>query len=52
MVRHVEAIQAGATGVNVGLSATVNDSAVEGVFLVKVEDARWGIKGGSLIWRA
>lgn len=52
LARHVEAIQAGATGVNVAFGATVDDGAVEGVFLVKVEDARWGIKGGSLIWRA
>ena len=52
LVRHVEAIQAGATGVNVTFRATIRDDLVEGVFLVKVEDDRWGIKGGSLIWRA
>ena len=45
----VEAIQVGATGVNVTFRATVNARRVEGVFLVKVDDARWGIKGGSLI---
>ena len=45
----VEAIQAGATGANVTFRATVNARRVEGVFLVKVEDSRWGIKGGSFI---
>ena len=49
LVRHVEAIQAGATGVNVAFGANVNEHLVEGVFLVKVEDARWGIKGASLV---
>ena len=45
----VEAIQVGATGVNVTFRATVNERRVEGVFLVKVDDARWAIKGGSFI---
>ena len=45
----VEAIQVGATGVNVGFRATVGARRVEGVVLVKVDDAQWGIKGGSLI---
>ena len=45
----VKAIQVGATGVNVSFSATVDARRIEGVFLVKVDDARWGIKGGSLI---
>ena len=48
-VSDVEAIQVGATGVNVTFRATVNGRRMEGVFLVKVDDARWGIKGGSLI---
>ena len=48
----VEAIQVGATGVNVSFRACINARRVEGVFLVKVEYGRWGIKGGSLIWRA
>ena len=48
-VTDVEAIQVGATGVNVTFRATVNGRRMEGVFLVKVDDARWGIKGGSLI---
>ena len=48
-VSDVEAIQVGATGVNVTFRATVNAHRVEGVFLVRVDDARWGIKGGSLI---
>lgn len=49
LVSDVEAIQVGATGVNVTFRATVNARRVEGVFLVRVDDARWGIKGGSLI---
>ncbi|MDE0451610.1 MAG: hypothetical protein OXI90_07570 [Gammaproteobacteria bacterium] len=49
LVSDVEAIQVGATGVNVSFRATVDARRVEGVFLVKVDDARWGIKGGSLI---
>lgn len=49
LVSDVEAIQAGATGVNVSFRAIVDARRVEGVFLVKVDDARWGIKGGSLI---
>ena len=47
LVSHVEAIQVGATGVNVSFRATVDQRPVEGVFLVKVGDSRWGIKGGS-----
>lgn len=49
LVSDVEAIQVGATGVNVTFRATVNARRVEGVFLVKVDEARWGIKGGSVI---
>ncbi len=49
LVGDVEAIQVGATGVNVTFRATVNARRVEGVFLVKVDDGRWSIKGGSLI---
>ena len=49
LVSDVEAIQVGATGVNVAFRATVNAHRVEGVFLMKVDDARWGIKSGSLI---
>jgi len=48
--RHVKAIQAGATGVNVSFRVNIEERLVEGVFLVKAEDGRWGIKGGSLIW--
>ena len=48
-VRDVEAIQVGATGVNVTFRAAVAERRVEGLFLVKVEDDRWAIKGGSLI---
>ena len=49
LVSNVEAIQVGATGVNVTFRATVNEHLVEGVFLVKADDGHWGIKGGSLI---
>ena len=49
LVSDVEATQVGATGANVTFRATVNERRVEGVFLAKVDDARWGIKGGSLI---
>ena len=49
LVSNVEAIQVGATGVNVTFRATVNERLVEGVFLVKADDGHWGIKGGSLI---
>ena len=49
LVREVEATQVGATGVNVAFRATVGERPLEGVFLVKIDDGRWGIKGGSLI---
>ena len=49
LISDVEAIQVGATGVNVTFRATVNARRVEGVFLVIVDDDRWAIKGGSLI---
>ena len=49
LISDVEAIQVGATGVNVTFRATVNERRVEGVLLVKVDDAGWAIKGGSLI---
>ena len=45
-----EALQVGATGVNVGFSATVGERSVGGVCLVTLDgDGRWGIKGSSLV---
>ncbi len=50
-VTQVDAIQSGATGVNVSFRASHGDCRVEGVCMVKVEAGRWGIKGASVIGR-
>ena len=49
-VGRVEALQVGATGVDVGFRVTVGERLVGGVCLVTLDgDGRWGIKGSSLV---
>ena len=45
----VEALQVGATGVNVGFGVTVGERRVGGVCLVTLDGGRWGIKGSSSV---
>ena len=48
LVDDVEAVQVGATGVNVGFRATFGDRLVRGICMVNIDDDQWGIKGCSL----
>ena len=48
-VGHVEAVQVGATGVNVSFRATLREHPVRGICLVNVDGDRWGMKASSLV---
>ena len=48
-VERVEAVQVGATGVNVSFRATFGNRPVAGICLVSIDGDRWGIKGSSLV---